>query len=184
VEVTVDQGRLRVEMRPLVRETAAGLSGLAGDAMRDLLREVYSIQCGHHVSHCLDAEWALEEGMPGRAHLYRAAAESSYAQVRSLYRLLGREELPEAIMTDYAAGLEDDGLEEVIPVHALGMINRAEQSYAMIHDRMGDGVEPGEDIPDGAYWICGNCGMLFAGMEPPNYCTVCGAPGSRYRKVR
>jgi rubrerythrin/predicted phosphodiesterase len=181
VEVTVEGGLPRVKMRPLVRATAAGL---AGEAIHDLLREVYSIQCRHHASFCLDAEWALEEGMVGRAHLYRAAAESSYAQVRSLYRLLGREEVLEAVGTDYTVGLDDGGPREVVSSHALDMISRSEQAYAMIHDRMSDEPGAGEDIPDGEYWICGNCGMLCAGADSPNYCAACGAPGSRYRKVK
>lgn len=181
LEVTALAGRVSVKMRPLSRHGAAAV---AADAVHGLLHEVYAILCRHHVSHCLDAEKALEDGMAGRAHLYRAAAESSYMQARSLYRLLGREGLLDGIGADYTVGIEDDGLQEVVPVHALEIIGRAEQEYAKILNRATDGAEPEDDVSTGVYYICGNCGMLFAGVESPNYCGACGAPGSRFREVK
>lgn len=181
LEVTVHDGRPRVRMRPLTRSEAIGVMD---DSMHSLLREVFDIQCRHHVSQSLDAETAAEMGLPGLAHLYRAASESSYLQARSLYGLLGRDEFIEGIGADYTISAEDIRLREVLPVHALDAVSRAEQQYAKIHDRLCGGGEAGRDVPGGRYFICDNCGMLFSGQESPNYCASCGAPGSGYREVK
>lgn len=179
VEIAVAEGRVNVRRRALERTGC----DVADESMHVLLREVFDLQCRHHVFHRLDADRAQAQGMTGLAHLFRAAAESSYIQTRSLYRLLGRDKFVEGIGSDYTVRVENDGLQEVLPFHALEVIGRSEQEYAKIYDKMCGETEPTRDIAKGVYYLCENCGMLFAGTETPNYCVACGAPETRFKKV-
>ncbi|MCD8138190.1 MAG: metallophosphoesterase [Planctomycetaceae bacterium] len=180
VEIAAEDGQLQVAVQPL----AANADAMADEEAATLVRIVYSVQCDHHVTHLLDAEAALEKGHAGAAHLYRAAAQSSLAQARALYRLMGREGLLDDLGTDYTAGLAGEAIDEVLLAHALETITRAEQQYVKILSRATDGLGEGDDIPTGVYYLCGNCGYLFAGVDSPNYCTACGAPGSSFQEVK
>ncbi|MCD8351448.1 MAG: metallophosphoesterase [Planctomycetaceae bacterium] len=180
VEIIADDGELHVVQQPLSGNTLT----VADEDVEALVRLVYGVQCEHHVTHLLDAEAALEKGHAGAAHLYRAAAQSSLAQARALYRILGREGLLDEMGVDYTVGLDGEGIGEVLPAHALETVTKAEQQYVKILSRATDGLADGDDMPTSVYYICGNCGYLFAGIDSPNYCTACGAPGNNFQEVR
>ncbi len=180
VEIAAEDGDLKVSLQPL----SITASTMTDEEVETMVRIVYSVQCEHHVTHLLDAETALEKGHAGAAHLFRAAAQSSLAQSRALYRLMGREGILGEMGVDYTVGINGEEIAEVLPAHALETVTKAEQQYVKILSRATGGLGEGDDIPTGVYYICGNCGFLFAGIDSPNYCASCGAPGGNFQEVK
>lgn len=175
-----DDGCPTIRMRPL----KAARDAVSNEEVRALLLDVYGEQCRNHVGHTLDAEAAWRMGHPGLAHLYRAAAESCLGQARFLYHLLEGAIYTGNSGCEHLIGLESGDNRDVLAVHALNSVGRAEKNLEILRDRMlGIATDDGEDIATSAYFICDSCGMVYAGLESPNYCNECGAPSSHFREV-
>jgi rubrerythrin len=57
----------------------------------------------------------------------------------------------------------------------------AEKIHEKMFQNAGEQAAAGKDIEIAEVYICPVCGFTHIG-EPPEYCPVCGAPSSKFRK--
>jgi rubrerythrin len=140
------------------------------------------------------AEKAEEEGLPQIAHLFRAVAAAESIHARRHFGLL------EGSVRDTQANLElafqresnvagveyrrmvqeadEDGDVEAVVVFS--QARDVEEGHARLYRRALNHLIAQRRTE---YHVCPVCGYLVEGQVPEN-CPVCGAPGSKFAKVR
>ncbi len=187
LEINLDEnGRPQVRQRPLIPYSNVSESG----DMQDVLRHVYEIQCRNYVTMRLRAEEEFRANRPETAHLYRAGMESSLSQARIIHRLLATS--PAAVLSFEDGDGKDilskrlsvaEAVNDVLSKRVLLGAAGAEKTFCSLLAKTGaDDIE--EDIQPNHYYLCGSCGVIFAGTEEPNYCSTCGAPGHSFSEVK
>jgi rubrerythrin len=144
-----DKGKPKIAMRRLSLPENAAVESDADDA----LKREYAERCRARVELAFRAEEAEARGEQNLARLYRAGAESSLLQARSLYGLAAGGGVPAALTMD--------------------RVEEAKESFVQLLGRAADG-----DADAPKYFVCRSCGFVSSGSEGATYCSACGAPGS------
>ncbi len=158
------------------------------------LQEAFAGESMAHMKYLIFSEIAEKEGLPNIARLFKAIAYAEQVHATNHARNLGiTKKTPENLQTGIDG--ETYEVEEMYPVfnNTAKFQNEkgAEQSthYALeaekIHMKMYTeakaSAEKGKDIDIKEVYICPVCGFTHIG-KPPEYCPVCGAPNSKFRK--
>jgi rubrerythrin len=136
------------------------------------------------------AKKADEEGYPGVAKLFRAAAEAETIHAHSQLKALGvvkstAENLKAAIegetyefttmYPNFIAEAEKEGATE--GKRAFHLANEAEKVHADFYKKALAAPEK-----DTTYFVCEICGNITE-EKPPERCPICGAPANRFKNV-
>ncbi len=141
------------------------------------------------------ADKAEDEGHPRIARLFRAAAESETVHARAHLRVLGGigstgDNLKAAIggenyeFTEMYPGFiekakaENNERAEISFANA----NEVEKIHHRLYQQALSALEAGKQLGDEPYFVCQVCGNTVAG-EAPDKCPICGAPGSKFKRV-
>lgn len=158
------------------------------------LQEAFAGESMAHMKYLIFSEIAEKEGLPNIARLFKAIAYAEQVHATNHARNLGiTKKTPDNLQTGIDG--ETYEVEEMYPVfnNTAKFQNEkgAEQSthYALeaekIHMKMYTeakaSAEKGKDIDIKEIYICPVCGFTHIG-KPPEYCPVCGAPSSKFRK--
>ena len=138
------------------------------------------------------ARKADEEGYPGVAKLFRAAAEAETIHAMSELKALEivkstAENLQTAIdgetyeftemYPDFIALAEKDG--NSAAKRSFHLANEAEKVHANLYKKnLGDL----EQKADAEFYVCEMCGNITEGSQPDK-CQICGAPASKFKNV-
>lgn len=138
------------------------------------------------------AKKADEEGYPGVAKLFRAAAEAETVHAMSELGVLGMvkstaENLKAAVEgeTDeftvmypgFIAEAEKEG--NLRAKRSFEMANAAEQVHAGLYKKALAALEQ-KTVTE--YYVCEICGNIHEGSAPDK-CSICGAPASKFKNV-
>ncbi len=189
LEISIaSDGRPRIEMRHLDISHGRAETG----ELQDMLEQIYRVQCRNYTTMKLRSE--EEESAAGRpemSRLLRAGAECCLAQARILYRLLEKDPATilsfedgdgKEILTKRVAAA--DAANDLLMMRVMVGVAGAEKVFAGLLAKAEKELEDGaEDIRATGYFLCGSCGVTFAGTDMPNYCATCGAPGYSFAEV-
>ncbi|WP_003543418.1 rubrerythrin family protein [Desulfotomaculum nigrificans] len=135
---------------------------------------------------------ADQEGYPGVAKLFRAAAEAETIHALSELKALGlvkstAENLQAAIegetyeftemYPDFIKTAEEEGNNQAKRVFHFA--NEAEKVHAELYKKALAALEKKEDID---FYLCPVCGYIHEGSAPDK-CPICGAKGSSFKNV-
>lgn len=158
------------------------------------LNEAFAGESMAHMKYLIFSEIAEKEGKPNIARLFKAIAYAEQVHATNHARNLGIvKNTPDNLQTGIDG--ETYEVEEMYPVfnNTAKFQNEkgAEQSthYALeaekIHMKMyqdaKSSAEKNKDIDIKEIYICPICGFTHIG-KPPEYCPVCGAPNSKFKK--
>jgi rubrerythrin len=141
------------------------------------------------------AKKADDQGLPGVARLFRAAAAAETVHAHAHLRVLGgvkdtAENLQEAIAGEHHefASMYPEFLEAARAEKNAGAQKSFEFALAVekIHHQLYSdalaAVQSGKDLPSQEVWVCGVCGNTVYG-RPPEKCPVCGVAHDRFSLV-
>ena len=141
------------------------------------------------------AKQAEKDGLPGVAHLFRAAAAAETVHAYNHLRTLGgikttKENLKEAIEGEFheftsmypefidAAKNESNTAAE----RTFNYANEVEKIHHELYKKALEAVEDGKDLKNDDIHVCSVCGSTHEG-EAPDKCPVCGAVKKAFNKV-
>jgi len=141
------------------------------------------------------AKAADDEGLPGVARLFRAAAEAETVHAHNHLRAMGAVG-PTTENLKAAIGGETYEFKEMYPGfitqaekdkngkagQSFRYANRVEQIHAGLYKKAADAVKAGKDLPPVTLWVCQVCGNTVEG-EPPATCPICGSPPEKFKRV-
>ncbi len=158
------------------------------------LKEAFAGEAQANRKYLAFAAKADQEGYSQAARLFRAAAEAETIHANNHLKALAAvkatgENLQEAVVGE-TQEYKDMYPEMIEAAKAEGnksaertfrYANDVEAIHARLYQDMVDnlGASKEEDYP---YYVCPICGMTV-GKEPPEKCPVCGAKGSRFKKI-
>jgi len=140
------------------------------------------------------ARKAEEEGFTQAAKLFRAAAEAetihalNHLQVTgevkstldNLSAALGGETYEfQKMYPEFLADAKEEGNKGA--AWSFDVANKVEQVHAKLCQKAIDVVKAKKEMAKVDYYVCGNCGNTIEG-EPPEICSICGAPRSKFFK--
>ena len=138
------------------------------------------------------ASKAEQEGYPGVAKLFRAAAAAETVHAHSHFRALGginttKDNLKESISGEthefvsmYPQMIDDARAEgEKIAEKSFVFANEVEKIHAGLYKKALDSLD---NFPVKDYYVCSICGYTVAD-EAPEKCPVCGAMKKAFNKV-
>lgn len=141
------------------------------------------------------AKQAEKDGLPGIAHLFRAAAAAETVHAHNHLRVLGgikstKENLKEAIegefheftsmypeFIEYAKNESNNAAERTF-----NYANEVEKIHHELYKKALEAAETGKDLKDNNIYVCSVCGYTHEG-EAPDKCPVCGAVKKAFNKV-
>jgi rubrerythrin len=141
------------------------------------------------------ADKAEDEGHPWIARLFRAAAEAETVHARAHLQVMGgigstRDNLKVAISGEsyeftemypefiLQAKADNNGGAEASFYRA----NEVEKIHHRLYQQALSAIETGKPLSDEPYFVCQVCGNTVLG-EAPDKCPICGAPGSKFKRV-
>jgi rubrerythrin len=138
------------------------------------------------------AEKADEEGYPGVARIFRAAAKSEMYHAISHMKALGT---IQGTLDNLKAAIEDENYEskkmypamvqdavaenEIEARHSLEYAMAIEMIHAKLFKKA---LENPESIQEDAYFVCPLCGNVVPG-KPPRKCPYCGVDAEQFVEV-
>ncbi len=141
------------------------------------------------------AEKADKEGQPQVARLFRAAAEAETVHARNHLNVMKginsvQENLSAAISgeneeftemyPDFIETAEKEGNAEAKKTFVWA--NAVEKIHHGLYSEALKAVESGKTLSEGSYYVCPVCGNTVFG-QAPDRCPICGAPGSKFKKI-
>lgn len=138
------------------------------------------------------ARKADEEGYPGVAKLFRAAAEAETIHAMSQLRAMGAvkttaENLQAAVegetyeftamYPDFITVAEKEGQKQAL--RSFELANEAEKVHAGFYQKA---LATLEQKADAVYYVCEVCGNISADSAPDK-CPICNAPASKFKDV-
>lgn len=159
---------------------------------RDNLKAAFAGESQANRKYLAFAKKADEEGYPGVAKLFRAAAEAETIHAMSQLQALGvvgttADNLKAAIegetyeftsmYPDFIDTADKEG--ETKAKRAFHLANEAEKVHAGFYEKA---LEALQQKADTDFYICGICGNLAEGAAPDN-CGICGAPAAKFRNI-
>jgi len=138
---------------------------------------------------------AEEEGHPQIARLFRATAEAETVHARNHLEVMGgikstKDNLEAAVSGEnyeftkmYPGFIEQAKAEgnERAQI-SFDYANKVEKIHHGLYQKALEVVETGQELKDEPYFVCPFCGNTVAG-EAPERCPICGAPGSKFKRV-
>jgi rubrerythrin len=141
------------------------------------------------------AKKAEQDGFPGVAHLFRAAAAAETIHAHNHLRTLGgikstTENLKEAIGGEfyeftemYPEFIKDAEKESNSGAkRTFNYANDVEKIHHKLYEKALKAVENGKDLEQKDMYICSVCGYTHEGV-PPDKCPICGAAKKTFEKV-
>ena len=141
------------------------------------------------------AEKADEEGQPGIARLFRAAAEAETVHARNHLQTMGgigsiKENLKEAIEGElyeftkmYPAFIEQAKTDKNSAAETgFDWANKVEKIHHRLYQKALEDLEAGKQAKAEPYFVCQGCGYTVAGAAPDK-CPVCGAPRDMFKRI-
>ena len=141
------------------------------------------------------AKKAEQDGLPGVARLFRAAAAAETVHANNHLRAMGgikstTENLKEAIEGEYYEFtkmypdfINDAKTEENRSAErTFNLANDVEKIHHKLYQKALEVVENGKDLEDGPIYVCSVCGYTHEG-EPPDQCPVCKSPKQVFNKI-
>ncbi len=140
------------------------------------------------------AHQADKEGYPQIAKLFRAAAEAETVHALAHLANMGGvgstlENLRQAVAGEtyeftemYPPMVEQATRENHKGRHMLSFANAAEKIHAGLFQQALTALESGADLSTMDVYLCPVCGDVEFGT-PPDRCPVCGAPGTKFKKM-
>ncbi|MDY1590915.1 MAG: rubrerythrin family protein [Methanofastidiosum sp.] len=138
------------------------------------------------------ANKAAQEGYPGVAKLFRAAAAAETVHAHAHLRALGginttKDNLKEAISGEthefvsmYPKMIDEARIEgEKVAEKSFVFANEVEKIHAGLYKKALDNMD---NFPEKEYYVCSVCGYTVAD-EAPDKCPVCGAMKKAFNKV-
>ncbi|MDW5561808.1 MAG: rubrerythrin family protein [Methanomassiliicoccus sp.] len=159
------------------------------------LKEAFAGESQANRKYLAFAQKAHQDGYEQVARLFRAAAEAETIHAHAHLRVLKgvkttEENLQEAIngenyehTTMYPGFIEQakkEGNKDA--VRSFTFANEVEKVHEALYKAAYSSVQSKKDLPTKKLYICPVCGNIEEG-EPPEECSVCGAPGSSFREV-
>ncbi|QJA06584.1 rubrerythrin family protein [Thermosulfurimonas marina] len=162
---------------------------------KEKLQEAFAGESQANRRYLAFAKKAEEEGFPGVARLFRAAAEAETIHALNHLRAMGGigstvENVQAAIhgetyefKTMYPEMIEIAEKEgETEAKQSFFFANEAEKMHAAIFERALMYVKEGKDVPVDRLYVCPVCGYTLEG-ERPDKCRVCGTEGSKFIEI-
>jgi len=141
------------------------------------------------------AKKAEQEGFPGVAHLFHAAAAAETIHALNHLRVLGgikstAENLKEAIEGEFYEfnKMYPEFIEEAIndgnesAKRSFNYANEVEKIHHDLYKKALEFVEKGKDLEDKPMYVCSVCGYTHQG-DPPETCPVCNSPKKVFDKI-
>lgn len=141
------------------------------------------------------AKKAEQDGLPGVARLFRAAAAAETVHANNHLRAMGgikstTENLKEAIEGEYYEFtkmypdfINDAKTEENRSAErTFNLANDVEKIHHKLYQKALEVVESGKDLEEGPMYVCSVCGYTHEG-EPPDPCPVCKSPKQVFNKI-
>ena len=141
------------------------------------------------------AKQAEKDGLPGVAHLFRAAAAAETVHAHNHLRTLGgirstKENLKEAIEGEFYEFTKmypefiEEAKEETnkSAERTFNYANEVEKIHHKLYKKALEAVEKGNDLKQTEIYVCSVCGYTHEG-EPPETCPVCKAKKQAFNKV-
>ena len=141
------------------------------------------------------ADKAEKEGYPQAARLFRAAAEAETVHARNHFAAMDgvgstRDNLMAGAIGEhyeftrmYPPFIEQAEAENNKRAQrTFEYANEVEQIHHKHFEETIKAVEAGQQLKDEPYFVCPVCGNTVAG-EAPEKCPICGAPGSKFKRV-
>ncbi len=141
------------------------------------------------------ADRADKEGYPQAARLFRAAAEAETIHARNHFAAMDgvgstRDNLTAGAMGEhyeftrmYPPFIEQAESENNKRARvSFGYANEVEQIHHKHFEEALKAFAAGQQLKDEPYFVCPVCGNTVGG-EAPEKCPVCGAPGSKFKRV-
>lgn len=156
------------------------------------LKEAFAGESQANRKYLAFAKKADEDGYPGVAKLFRAAAEAETIHAHAHLKVLGEikdtaTNLKEAVSGETAefVSMYPKMIEEAkadgnqAAQRTFHLANEAEKVHARLYQAALDNLESKTDTD---YYICSICGNLHEGSAPDK-CSICGAPASKFINV-
>ncbi len=141
------------------------------------------------------ADKAEKEGYPQVARLFRAAAEAETVHARNHFTAMDGVGSTKDNLTAGAIGEHYEFTRMYPPFIeqaetdnnnrarvSFGYANAVEQIHHGLFEETMKAVDAGQQLKDEPYFVCPVCGNTVGG-EAPEKCPVCGAPGSKFKRV-
>lgn len=159
------------------------------------LREAFAGESQANRRYLFFADKAEKEGHSSIARLFRAAAEAetvhAYNHLRNMDGIKSTRENLEAAITGehheftkmYPAFIEqakEEGNRRA--GSGFNFASKVEKVHHDLYQKALEAIEAGKQLKDEPYFVCGVCGYTVGG-EVPDECPICGAPGSRFKRV-
>jgi len=141
------------------------------------------------------AKKAEQDGLPGVARLFRAAAAAETVHAHNHLRAMGgikstTENLKEAIEGEfyeftkmYPDFINDAKTEENKSAErTFNLANDVEKIHHKLYQKALELVENGKDLEEGPMYVCSVCGYTHEG-DPPDQCPVCKASKQAFNKI-
>jgi len=138
---------------------------------------------------------AKQEGFPGVARLFQAAAAAETVHAHNHLRVLGgikstAENLKEAIEGEFYefTKMYPDFIEEAITdgnesaKRSFNYANEVEKVHHELYKKALELVENGKDLENKSMYVCAVCGYTHQG-DPPDTCPVCNSPKKVFNKI-
>ena len=159
------------------------------------LQEAFAGESQANRRYTFFAEKADKEDYAQIARLFRAAAEAETVHARNHLNAMDgpgstRENLLAGTIGEHheftgmyppfieEAKAEDNKRAQVTFEYA----NKVEQIHYDLFEKALKALDAGQQLKDEPYFVCPVCGNTVAG-EAPDKCPICGAPGSKFKRV-
>ncbi len=141
------------------------------------------------------AKKADEEGFPGVARLFRAAAAAETVHAHNHLNVVGGvkstlENLKQAyagehyeftsMYPEFLAKSKEE--KQSAATESFYWANEVEKVHGALYEAAFKAVEQGEKLREKDYYVCGNCGNTIADAAPDK-CPVCGAKKEQFFKI-
>lgn len=162
---------------------------------KDNLEEAFSGESKARNKYTFFAEIAEEEGKPGVAKLFRAAAKAEEFHAKNHFRTMGKlkstkENLKAAakgenyehteMYPDFIEKADEEGENKASKM--FDYAKQVEEKHENFYRKALNAVQKGEDLEKKDWYICPVCGNTFEGDVPDN-CPICGVPKDNFEKV-
>jgi rubrerythrin len=159
------------------------------------LQEAFAGESQANRRYTFFAEKADKEGYAQIARLFRAAAEAETVHARNHLNAMDgpgstRENLLAGTIGEhheftgmYPPFIEEAKAEENKRAQVtFEYANEVEQIHYGLFEKALKALDAGQQLKDEPYFVCPVCGNTVAG-KAPDKCPICGAPGSKFKRV-
>jgi rubrerythrin len=159
------------------------------------LQEAYSGESSAARKYALFAEKAEKEGQKQAARLFKAASEAEMVHSRNHLNALDAVGATKDNLLAASMGEANEFKEMYPPMiskakeerndraeRSFDWANKVEKIHFALYDKMFQEVKAGKVPADVVYYVCPVCGNTVE-KEAPERCPICGAPGSKFKKI-